>query len=89
MTIKWGNKFAAEYPNLIHRMTKRHMPCEFNSYCMTDNPDGLDKDIIPVECTEKWLWDDITNMDHWFFWDAIKMSLFAPQICGIEGKILF
>ena len=42
MTIKWGNKFAAEYPNLIHRMTKRHMPCEFNSYCMTDNGDGLD-----------------------------------------------
>ena len=89
MTIKWGTKFTADYPNLIHRMAKRHMPCEFNSYCMTDNPDGLDKDIIPVECTEKWLWDDILTMDQWWFWDAIKMSLFAPKLCGIEGKILF
>jgi hypothetical protein len=25
----------------------------------------------------------------WWFWDAIKMSLFAPRLCGIEGKILF
>jgi hypothetical protein len=89
MTIKWGDKFAAEYPNLIHRMAKRHMPCEFNSYCMTDDPTGLDKDIIPVECTEKWLWDDILSMKQWWFWDAIKMSLFAPKLCGIEGKILF
>ncbi len=89
MTIKWGTKFTADYPNLIHRMAKRHMPCEFNSYCMTDNPAGLDKDIIPVECTEKWLWDDILTMDQWWFWDAIKMSLFAPKLCGIEGKILF
>jgi hypothetical protein len=89
MTIKWGDKFAAEYPNLIHRMAKHHMPCEFNSYCMTDDPTGLDKDIIPVECTEKWLWDDILSMKQWWFWDAIKMSLFAPKLCGIEGKILF
>ena len=93
ITIKWGNKFAAEYPNLIHRMAKRHMPCEFNSYCMTDNGKGLDKDIIPVECTEKWLWDDVVNncqgQKQWWFWDAIKMSLFAPRLCGIEGKILF
>jgi len=119
MTIKWGTKFSADYPNLIHRMAKRHMPCEFNSYCMTDDPTGLDKDIIPVETTEKWLWNDVigkcqgdtifTDMeldDHpnnkiikphesinlrpqWWFWDAVKMSLFAPNICGIEGKILF
>jgi hypothetical protein len=119
MTIKWGTKFSADYPNLIHRMAERHMPCEFNSYCMTDDPTGLDKDIIPVETTEKWLWNDVigkcqgdtifTDMvlaDHpnnkiikpfesinlrpqWWFWDAVKMSLFAPKLCGIEGKILF
>ena len=122
MTIKWGDKFSADYPNLIHRMAERHMPCEFNSYCMTDDPTGLDKDIIPVETTEKWLWNDVigrcqgnnfnyeewfsTKIHHpnnhilkpfdsinlrpqWWFWDAIKMSLFAPKLCGIEGKILF
>ena len=54
LTIKWGTKFSAKYANLIHRMAKRQMPCEFNSYCMTDDPRRLDKDIIPVECTEKW-----------------------------------
>jgi len=127
MTIKWGDKFSADYPNLIHRMAERHMPCEFNSYCMTDNPAGLDKDIIPVETTEKWLWNDVlgkcqgdfsildsfphdqflTRLNNpepaselfpinntelrtqWWFWDAVKMSLFAPKLCGIEGKILF
>jgi hypothetical protein len=147
MTIKWGTKFSADYPNLIHRMAKRQMPCEFNSYCMTDDPNGLDDDIIPVECTEPWLWNDVlsncqggeknhpskiitsSNKGHnydeahmlaknngplfligytdtlvdtgtassiytdkksqWWFWDAIKMSLFAPKLCGIEGKILF
>ncbi len=133
LTIKWGTKFPPAYPNLIHRMAKRHMPCKFDSYCMTDNPTGLDKDIIPVETTEKWLWNDIigncqgleqkdefiespgfshaleagdgldVNVDlniysgpkvekkklQWWFWDAVKMSIFAPKICGIEGRILF
>jgi len=89
MTMKWGDKFSPEYPNLIHRMAKKHMPCEFQSYCMTDNGTGLDSDIQIVECTEKWLWDDITNNDQWFFWDGIKMSLFSPELCGIKGKILF
>jgi len=89
MTMKWGTKFKAEYPNLIHRMAKKYMPCEFNSYCMTEDPTGLDKDIIAVECTEQWLWNDILEQDQWYFWDGIKMSLFAPKLCGIEGKILF
>ncbi len=89
MTMKWGQKFPADYPNLIHRMAKRHMPCEFNSYCMTDDPRGLDKDIIPCVSTEQWLWTDIIEQEQWFFWDGIKMSLFAPRLCGIEGKILF
>ena len=87
--MKWGNKFPPEYPNLIHRMAKKHLPVEFKSYCMTDDGEGLDSDIEIVECTEKWLWDDITNNDQWYFWDGIKMSLFAPRLCGIEGKILF
>ena len=127
MTIKWGTKFPPAYPNLIHRMAKRHMPCKFESYCMTDDPAGLDKDIIPVETTEGWLWNDIIGkcqgheMDEvhplakdnmildnvtdtaiktehtdpkllqhqWWFWDAVKMSIFAPKLCGIEGRILF
>ena len=88
MTIKWGNKFEPNYPNLIHRMAKRHLPCEFDSYCMTDDGTGLDSDIKIVECTEKWLWNDILSMKQWWFWDAIKMSLFAPKLCGIEGLSL-
>jgi len=130
LTIKWGTKFSADYPNLIHRMAERHMPCEFNSYCMTDDPTGLDKEIIPVETTEGWLWNDVIGKcqgdnelaaldkhdeflsrliendsfeqntiikkfekinlrPQWWFWDAVKMSIFAPKLCGIEGKILF
>ena len=122
MTIKWGTKFPPAYPNLIHRMAKRHMPCKFDSYCMTDDPTDLDDDIIPVETTEKWLWNDIIGKCQggiyddasvlkglqeqtdtvlypgpeieeqklqWWFWDAVKMSIFAPKLCGIEGRILF
>ena len=122
MTIKWGTKFQPDYPNLIHRMAKRWMPCEFDSYCMTDDPTGLDKDIIPVETTERWLWNDIIGKCQggvyddasvlkglqeqtdtvlypgpeieeqklqWWFWDAVKMSIFAPKLCGIEGRLFF
>ena len=89
MTMKWGDKFGPEYPNLIHRMAKKHIKQEFKSYCMTENPEGLDDEIKPVECTEQWLWQDIVDNDQWYFWDGIKMSLFAPKLCGIEGKILF
>ena len=78
VTIKWGSKFPPEYPNLIHRMAKEHMPCDFESWCITDDGFGLDKDIHVVQTTQQWLWDDILNMDQWWFWDAIKMSLFSP-----------
>ena len=87
--MKWGDKFGPEYTNLIHRMAKKHFNQEFKSYCMTDDPKGLDEDIKAVECTEQWLWSDIINNEQWYCWDGIKMSLFAPKLCGIEGKILF
>ena len=83
MTLKWGQKFPVDYPNLIHRMAKRHMPCEFNSYCMTDNPAGLDKDIIPVECTEKWLWDDIDDFDGYTILSFPKHQAFS---CSVAVK---
>jgi hypothetical protein len=70
-------------------MAKEHMPCEFESWCITDDGFGLDKDIHVVQTTQQWLWDDILNMDQWWFWDAIKMSLFSPELCGIKGEILF
>ena len=56
LTIKWGTKFPPAYPNLIHRMAKRHMPCKFDSYCMTDNGDGtweLTTDLISGDYTYK------------------------------------
>ena len=46
----------------------------------SDDGTGLDSDIKIVECTEKWLWNDILSMKQWWFWDAIKMSLFAPLL---------
>jgi len=50
LCLKHGNKYSAEYVNILHRMVKRHLTLPYTFCCLTEDPKGLDKDIrvIPL-----------------------------------------
>lgn len=48
LCLKHGKKYSAEYVNRLHRMVNRHTTVDYKFACMTDDPKGLDKDIIVI-----------------------------------------
>ena len=48
LCLKHGTKYSAEYVNRLHRMVKRHTTVNFKFACMTEDAQGLDKDIIVI-----------------------------------------
>ena len=49
VSMKWGNRYNSEYVNKLFRGLKRNTNRNFTFSCITDNPKGLDSEIIPLE----------------------------------------
>lgn len=49
LCVKIGTKYASNDVNALYRMCKRHVTTPFNFFCYTDNSNGLDKGIHPIE----------------------------------------
>lgn len=45
LTVKVGPRYGAEYVNKMRRMLQRHLNTDFEFYCITDDPSGLDEGI--------------------------------------------
>lgn len=46
ITIKWGTLYPADYVNKVKNMMARNSSYHITFHCFTDNPDGLDAEII-------------------------------------------
>ena len=48
--LKWGTKYPPDYVNRLHRMVKRHLARGYGFFCVTDNPQGLERgiEVIPL-----------------------------------------
>lgn len=44
--LKCGSKYPADYVNRLHRMVQRHLALPHTFHCMTEDPRGLDEDIV-------------------------------------------
>ena len=44
--IKWGTVYDPEYVNKLYSMIKRNTSYSINFYCFTEDPNGLNEDII-------------------------------------------
>ena len=77
LSIKWGNKYSAEYVNNLYGMIKRKYTRRFKFVCYTDEPEGLDKNIIVRSIPRV----KPLHPDYWFgrenfCWDRAKFLLF-------------
>ena len=48
LTIKWGSEFSSEHVNILFRAAKDMSSLDFQFICMTDDPTGLDENIISM-----------------------------------------
>ena len=50
--IKWGNYYGAPDVNHLCRAIKRHTQYDIDFYCFTDDPNGLDQNIVAKPMTK-------------------------------------
>jgi len=74
---KKGIRFSAQHVNTLGSMLKRHLHTDYEFCCITDDPEGIDKDIriIPI-------WNDY--LDKGGCWTRLKM--FDASMKDIIGE---
>ncbi len=76
--VKWGNKYPANYVNVLKNMVARHTTVPYSFACLTDDPAGIDADVkivpLPKESHIKTWWS--------------KLWMFSPDM-PLKGNILF
>ena len=76
--LKHGDKYSAEYVNILHNMVQRHTTIPINFVCFTENAQGIDPGIeirpIPVH----------TEIKGWWY----KPMFFNPGL-GLNGTMLY
>ena len=48
VTIKWGDKYPAEYVNKLYRAIERNLTVRHRFVCLTDNDEGIHKDVFTM-----------------------------------------
>ena len=78
LCVKWGSKYSAQYVNVLKSMCQRHLTVPYQFHCLTENPQGLDKDInvIPLP--------NLPGIKTW--WS--KLYMFSPDL-PVKGTILY
>jgi hypothetical protein len=76
--LKHGNKYSAEYVNVLHNMVTRNLTIPFNFACFTENGAGIKSgiEIRPLPA--------IPDVKGWWY----KPMFFNPGL-GIKGTILY
>lgn len=73
--IKVGNKYTADYVNILHAMLARHTTRDYHFVCLTDDVVGVIPECIPIE----------TLLPGW--WS--KLVLFKPQQILSNRNVVF
>lgn len=76
--LKWGTKYPAYYVNRLFSMIDRFTKKPFKLYCITEQPKGLFAEIEVLPLTDP-------KLSGWWH----KLSLFKPDLYGLEGPVLF
>ncbi len=76
--VKWGNKYPANYVNVLKRMAARHTTVPYTFHCLTDDATGIDSDVNIVK---------LPNDPYIKIWWS-KLWMFSPEM-PVKGNILF
>jgi hypothetical protein len=83
LTMKWGTLYSSDDVNRLRRQVKRHLPRSHRFVCFTDDPSGLDADILALPLPELGLPQGHGDT-RWR-----KLALFRSDLAGLSGTALF
>lgn len=91
LTLKWGDRYSAEYVNRIYRGVRTHLKRPFRFVCATDDATGLVEGIETAELPDKPA--ELTKLYGYVNkgWPMIyvKLCIFRKGFAGLEGPTLF
>ena len=76
--VKWGNKYSADYVNVLKKMCDRHITMPYEFHCLTENRMGIDAGINII---------DLPNLPGIKTWWS-KLYMFSPEL-PLQGTLLF
>lgn len=83
LCMKWGTKYGPEYVNRLYGMVRKHLTLPFTMVCLTDNPEGVDKNIVCHPIPPLDLPSGLPERG----WK--KLTTFSPDLYGLQGTALF
>jgi hypothetical protein len=78
-TVKWGTKYPSSHVNEIFKQCVKFVERNFNFYCITEDPTGLDPSIVVLKIPEN------NYYEKW--WN--KLYLFDTNVVWQEGEKIF
>lgn len=84
LTMKWGTLYSADYVNVLFRAVSANLRRPFRFHCMTDDAEGFAQGIEAHP-----LPDLNFGAGEFAFGGWPKLSVFAKDFLGLEGRALF
>jgi hypothetical protein len=84
LSMRWGPLYPPAYVNVLHSAVRKHLEGPFRFVCFTNETEGLDPGIEahPIP-------DLGYSPRHWRHGAWPKLSVFLPDLYGLEGRALF
>ena len=85
LCLKWGNRYPADFTNILHASVRRHLHRPFRFVCVTDDATGLADGIEAVPLPSN---PNPAIFHHWpdIF---VKLCLFRKGVADLQGPTLF
>ena len=81
--MKWGDKYSADYVNILFNMVSRNLSIPFRFVCFTDDPKGINEEVEVFDLPSLNLPNNIPERG----W--LKLTTFSKTLGDLEGKALF
>jgi len=73
--VKWGDRYTYEHVNRLFKMVKRNLLIPFTFYCLTEDPQNLHSEIVPVA-----LDDDLCLEGFWWKMCMFQRSMYKKDL---------
>jgi hypothetical protein len=84
LCVKWGTKYGPEYVNRLYGMVERHLTGPFRLICLTDDRQGLRREVEAFDLPELGVPQPQRTMGKWR-----KVVLWGRELAGLSGTALF
>lgn len=81
--MKWGQKFTADYVNILYSMVRRNLSGPLRFVCLTDDSTSIRPEVECQPCPEL----PIKHANKNLGWR--KLTLWKDKLAGMEGQWLF